>query len=158
MLVLNDEKPSKHVLDIAKKGKSGSDLTVIKNVDGSIFESKEERNEYIKGFYQRLYERKDTAGTIEEFLRRDICNSDLIKNSKLNEEEKVNLDKVLTLCELDEALRKSNFKSAPGRDGYSNIFIREFLSIFRKPLYDVAKHGLNNTDLPDFFLCPPTSN
>jgi hypothetical protein len=62
------------------------------------------------------------------------------------------LDKDLTLIELDESLRKSNFKLAPGRDGYSNCFIRDFWHIFRKPLYDVAKHGLNNADLPDFFM------
>jgi hypothetical protein len=150
--ILNDEKPSKHFLDIARKGKSGSDINDIRDDAGNAFDSKEELNEHIRCFYKNLYEKKNTVGTIEDFLGPEICNSELIKNSKLTEDEKDNLDKDLTLNELDESLRRSNFKSAPGRDGFSNCFIREFWHIFRKPLYDVAKHGLNNADLPDFFM------
>jgi hypothetical protein len=122
--ILNDEKPSKHFLDIARKGKSGSDINDIRDDVGNAFESKEELNEHIRCFYKKLYEKKNTVGTIEDFLGPEICNSELIKNSKLTEDEKDNLDKDLTLNELDESLRKSNFKSAPGRDGFSNCFIQ----------------------------------
>jgi hypothetical protein len=108
--ILNDEKPSKHFLDIAKKGKSGSDVNEIRDNTGNVFDSKEELNEHIRCFYKKLYEKKDTIGTIEEFLGSEICNSELIKNSKLTEDEKDNLDRYLTLIELDESLRKSNFK------------------------------------------------
>jgi hypothetical protein len=61
------------------------------------------------------------------------------------------LDSELRITELDESLNKSNFKSAPGRDGFSNVFIRHFWYIFRKPLYDVASHGLDTGALPAFF-------
>jgi hypothetical protein len=82
----------------------------------------------------------------------EICNSDLVRNSKLTEPEKNTLDSELNIEELDEALKQSNFKSAPGRDGFSNNFIRHFWKIFRTPLYAVAKSGLNNDNLPDAFL------
>ena len=56
--ILNDEKPSKHFLDIAKKGKSGSDVNEIRDNTGNVFDSKEELNEHIRCFYKKLYEKK----------------------------------------------------------------------------------------------------
>jgi hypothetical protein len=65
--------------------------------------------------------------------------------------KKNRLDRDLTVEELDESLKKCNLKSAPGRDSFSNLFIKEFWDIFRIPLFTVAKYGLANNNLPDFF-------
>jgi hypothetical protein len=126
-------------------------LDSVKNDDGSEFASKNDRAEYILNFYENLYKESATSGTIENFLGPEICNSELVRNSKLTDLEKTSLDSDLHINELDEALRKSNFRSAPGRDGFSNVYIRHFWKIFRLPLYSVAKAGLNNGDLPSSF-------
>jgi hypothetical protein len=110
-----------------------------------------ERTEYIKKFYENLYEYTPTFGSIEDCLGPSIWESELVKNSKLMETEKNWLDSALDITELDKSLNKSNFKSVPGRDGISNVFIRHFWSIFRKPLYDVAVRGLSAGALPGFF-------
>jgi hypothetical protein len=52
----NIKKPSKHFLDIAKKGKSGSDVNEIRDDAGNAFDSKEELNEHIRCFWVGLNE------------------------------------------------------------------------------------------------------
>jgi hypothetical protein len=84
-------------------------------------------------------------------LGEEICNSELVKNSKLTEPESENLDRELEINELDQAMLKSNFKSATGSDKLINNFIKKFWHIIRLPLYEVAKKGLENNTLPDFF-------
>jgi hypothetical protein len=43
------------------------------------------------------------------------------------------LDKDLTFEELEQALGESNLKSAPGIDGYTNKFIKEFFLHYWTP-------------------------
>jgi hypothetical protein len=149
--IFNVEKPSKHFLDIAAKTGNKGKLSDIKDNSGNDFLSEDDRTECIKNFYENLYEYTPTHGSIENFLGPSICESELVKNSKLTKNEKNWLDNALDIAELDESLSKSNFKSAPGRDGFSNVFIRHFWSIFRRPLYDVAVHGLSAGALPGLF-------
>ncbi len=65
-------------------------------------------------------------GEIEDFLGPAICMHPLVVGSKLTEVERAELDRPLQMCELDKALASANMRSAPGIDGYSNRFIREF--------------------------------
>ena len=44
---------------------------------------------------------------------------------KINAEERDRLDAPITLSELDDAIKKSNKKSAPGIDGVSNVMIQK---------------------------------
>jgi hypothetical protein len=145
--VLHVEKPSQHFLDIAKKGKKEGNISEIRDDTGTEFESESDRAVYIRDFYANLFSYTDTIGSIEDFLGPDICNSNLVKSSKLTDREKNRLDRDLTVEELDESLKKCNLKSAPGRD----LFIKEFWDIFRIPLFTVAKYGLENNNLPDLF-------
>jgi Reverse transcriptase (RNA-dependent DNA polymerase) len=150
--VLGSEKPSRHFLDIAKVTSSDESLTVIKKGDGSNFENVSDQQAFIKNFYENLYKLDATEGTIEDFLGAEICNSELVKNSKLTDPESTELDAELTIEELDESLSKANFKSACGTDKLSNNFIKKFWHIIRLPLFTVAKRGLEINNLPDFFL------
>ncbi len=52
--------------------------------------------------------------------------SPIVQNSKLTNEERAELDTPLTINELDRSMEKANMKSAPGIDGLSNLFLREF--------------------------------
>jgi hypothetical protein len=77
-----------------------------------------------------------TADRIINFLG-DISNYDQILNSKLNEEERVDLDKPLNVTEFDKAIASCKKKSAPGTDGISNNFIKTFWQYFRIPLLNM---------------------
>jgi hypothetical protein len=124
--VLNSEKPSRHFLDIAKCKNTGESLDYIKKDCGGDFECQNDRVQYISQFYETLYKRTETAGTIEDFLGPHICNSELVMNSKLTDEESANLDRPLTIEELDISLQNANFKSAPGEDKSAIVLSEPF--------------------------------
>jgi exonuclease III len=149
--VLNREKPSKKFLDLANICKKSVGLEVIRMPNGNKFKSQKDREQHIFEFYKDLYSRTDTAGSIEEFLGPQIANHPQVLNSKLNDAEKANLDKDLTLFELDRSLEGANLNSSPGQDGFNYKFIKKFWGLFRIPLFNCAKWGLNNKSLPVTF-------
>jgi hypothetical protein len=75
--------------------------------------------------------------SIEEFLG-DVATHPEVILSKLTEEEKQNLDRPLTIAELDFSISKAKINSAPGIDGISNRFIRDFWEYLRVPLHKYA--------------------
>jgi hypothetical protein len=112
--VFDVEKPSKHFLDIASKTTNKGNLADIKSDTGEPFLNKQDRNKHIVDFYKNLYSATPTVGSIEDFLGPDICSHEMIQSSKLTDAEMTELDSELRITELDESLKKSNFKSAPG--------------------------------------------
>jgi exonuclease III len=124
---LTFEKPSRRFLDIAHNIGKGEKLTNINNDNGYPFETTNELNKYITNFYADLYRRDpEVDGSIEDFLGHEICNHPLVRNSKLTNDERIDLENDLTYEELLTALGESNLKSAPGIDGFSNLFIKKF--------------------------------
>jgi hypothetical protein len=149
---LNFEKPSKTFLDIARNINKGDGIEVICNNDGTPFDNDQDRNEYITNYYADLYrEDYEVGGSIEDFLGPTICESQLVRESKVTNIEKDTLDQDLTLAELKKALDESNFKSAPGIDGFSNKFIKKFWGILGGPLLNVCKQSLEDGSLIDTF-------
>jgi hypothetical protein len=84
-------------------------------------------------------------------LGEEIINRDEIRNAKLNEEEKTDLDKNLTLEELEQSISKANLKSAPGSNGLSNRFIKTFWEFLKRPLLRYAKYAFAIGKLSDSF-------
>jgi hypothetical protein len=78
---------------MAKGAKAESDLNVIKNTDGTEFQSDKDRENFIYEYYRNLYKKPDAApldpDCIEKFLGADICNSSNVRNSKLTERESI---------------------------------------------------------------------
>jgi hypothetical protein len=98
-----------------------------------------DRNEYIVSYYENLYKKSldepvDLTGCIENFLGPEVCSSHIVENSKLSNDERDSLDSPLTLAELDRSMEGANMKSAPGINGISNVFLKEFWHHFRWPL------------------------
>jgi hypothetical protein len=62
----------------------------------------------------------------------------VVTNSKLTVQEKDELDRPLTIDELDISLDKCNLKSACGTDGYSNKLIKMCWRYLRLPLFNYA--------------------
>jgi hypothetical protein len=91
------------------------------------------------------------GGEIEEFLGEDICNHPAVRNSKLSDAQRAELDSDLTFEEIETALNESNMKSAPGIDGFSNVFIKKFFYILGRPLYDCCVQCLEDQSLTETF-------
>ncbi len=136
---LNSEKPTPMFLSLARVSNSDKKLASICKPDGSDFASCTERNDYIVNYFKNVYERdrnepENFNGCIERFLGHNVLASPLVRNSKLTENEKIDLDSPLTLQELDKSVEQSNLKSAPGIDGISGHFLKEFWQYIRHPL------------------------
>jgi exonuclease III len=128
---LNSEKPTPMFLNLAQVSKSDKKLSSVCKPDGSPFTNNMDRNEFIVSYYENLYKKSaseppDLRGCVEEFLGNDIVNSHIVQNSKLSEAERYNLDLPLTIEELERSMDGANMKSAPGVDGLSNVFLKNF--------------------------------
>ncbi len=61
-----------------------------------------------------------------------------VLNSKLSNDEKESLERPLSIDELDASINKAKLNLAPGIDGISNRFIKEFWDYLRVPFYRYA--------------------
>jgi hypothetical protein len=75
---------------------------------------------------------------ITDFLGQEICESPVVRNSKLTADEREALDMPLSIGELDESLNNCNLKSAAGSDGFSNKLIKLCWQHLRIPLFNYA--------------------
>jgi len=148
---LSAERASQRFLNIAKKTAPEASLNDLKN-NGNPFESEKDREEHIVNFYSKLYDNDPSVqGEIIDFLGPEVAEHNLVKASKLTQQEKDELDSPLSIEELDKSLKKVNMKSAPGIDGYSYRFITKFWEFFRVPLFNCATECLENGQLPASF-------
>ncbi len=93
--------------------------TDIRDEDHRVFKTDTERRTHITNFYCDLYKvlppipDQIQSKSIEEFL------GDVAKKvaSKILDEEKLILDRPLSIAELDLAVSKAKLNSAPGIDG-----------------------------------------
>ena len=81
-------------------------------------------------------------GCVEAFLGADICNNPIVQGMRISQAEKEQLDRPITLDELDNALKTSNKKSAPGIDGVNNKLITIIWGLVRKPLLKCAEYDV----------------
>jgi len=140
---INAEKPTPIFMSLARCRSTSKKLSSIKQDDGSPYNSREQQIEGIVSYYEKLYkkpvnERINYEGCIEEFLGPDIVNSTLVQGSLLTVNERNELDRPLTIDEIDKSMEKANFKSAPGIDGISNTFLKKYWRYFRHALYNFA--------------------
>jgi hypothetical protein len=99
---LNSEKPTPMFLSLARVSNSDKKLASICKPDGNNFNDNTERNEYIVNYFKNVYERDQNepgnfSGCIERFLGNNVLASPIVRNSKLTENEKLDLDSPLTI-------------------------------------------------------------
>jgi Reverse transcriptase (RNA-dependent DNA polymerase) len=134
--ILNREKMTPKFLTLARAMQDDS-IKLICNDEGVPFENDEDWSAHIVDFYKELYKVPDkyldlnSAGSVSRFLGPEICSNPNVLRMKLDQEEADRLDEPISLAELDEALRTSNLKSAPGIDGVSNKFISKIWHLVR---------------------------
>ena len=150
---LNSEKPTERFLSLVQAPKQKSPLSKLKDNEGNVFKSDDDRDLHITNFYKNLY-RKDSLDEdlkVEDYLGPSICEHKVVVNSKLTDNERAGLEMPLTISELDRAVEESNKKSASGIDGYSAKFIHKFWCIFRKPFFQSVTFCINTGNLTDNF-------
>jgi hypothetical protein len=153
--ILDNEKITPHFLRLAKTLNPDS-LEKIRKPDGTAFNSNRERENYIVGFYKSLYSLPENMpenfnNCIEDFLGPDICANPVVINSKINDQERNELENPLSINELDESVKKLNLRSAPGIDGVSNRFISKFWIFLREPLHRYATTCIAKGELTETF-------
>jgi hypothetical protein len=138
---LNDEKITPHFLQMAKNLQKPPELSVINTPEEEKLtgDPDTDRTEYILKFYGDLYSVPSDAPILDEnsipaFLGSAAQTPEVV-NAKLTQDEKVRLDSPLNIAEFDTAVKQLKTKSAPGRDGINNRFIRAFWPLVRAPLF-----------------------
>jgi hypothetical protein len=136
---LNNEKITPNFINLSKGSKSEASLSDLKNENGLDFGSEEVRKVYVRDFYKKLYKSPECDSVfsdtcIEDFLGEEILNSRLVQDSKIPVDISDNFENPLTIEELDKSAEQGN-RSASGRDGLSNCFIKKYWEYLRVPLH-----------------------
>jgi hypothetical protein len=151
---MNNEKITPYFMALAKLPDTEAVLTDIQQENGTDFMTKKDRDDYIVDYYRQVYnnnDKTDSANTsIDSFLGNVLTHPDVI-NSKLNNDKREDLDRPLSIEELDLSIKKAKSNSAPGIDGISNKFIQHFWCFFRVPLYKYAICSYETGTLTDSF-------
>jgi hypothetical protein len=151
---LNSEKPTPAFLTLAQNKTEGK-LSLIRDRNNLEFASESERNKHIFDKYAKIYNPDPSPplrdDIIYQFLGPEICNSDLVRNSKLKQDEKDWLDRPLSLEELDIAASKGKLRSAPGADGFSNYLIKKCWHLLRIPFFKYVTYCYNTGILTQNF-------
>ena len=153
---INQEKITPYFLKLAKSNNSEGKLANIVDNNGGQFANDSDRKLFIKNFYADIYKLDETEpdwldGSIEQFLGPAICNHPIVRDSKISEQLKLNLEAPLTLEELDKAMESAKIRTAAGPDGIDNSFLKKFWKYFRTPLLAYSHTCFNKKRLTPSF-------
>jgi hypothetical protein len=154
--ILNNEKITPHFVNMSKAGKNIDSLAAIKDDNGNAFMNDTCRHRYITNYYRRLYTKENDLpvlndNSIAEFLGPEICDSSIVKNSKLTEVEQALINTPFSVGELDAAVKEAKSATAGGPDGIGNACIKKIWPYIRIPLTNYANHCLDTGRLTDNF-------
>ncbi len=151
---LNNEKITPYFMSLARQSCVDALLSDIRNDNGADFISSNERENFITNYYRELYKNKDNnnieGDAVTNFLGDVATHPDVI-NSKLTENERLDLERPLSLAELDTSAKKGKPNTAPGIDGMTNKFIMHFWEYYRVPLYKYSLACYDSGSLTDNF-------
>lgn len=143
--LFNLEKPTRNYCNLTKGSNKLSSLDSIKDTSDpdskKIFKSKDDRNTYIKEYFENIYmSNGPRTSSINQFLGDDIVNSQYVKDKILTDLEKDSIEGPISVQELTESLSRANLGSAPGCDGWSYKAIHFLWSIFKYALCKGFNH------------------
>ncbi len=154
---LNAERITPHFMSMVKGSNKSEKPTLIRNDDGTAFESINDQRNYVGSYYKKIYKKNpdvlisNNAENIKNFLGGEILLQPVVANAKLNDDERTELDSPLTLEELTQSINESNLKSAPGSNGISNKFIKTYWEFFKRPLLNYANYAFETGRLTNSF-------
>jgi hypothetical protein len=126
---LNDEKITPYFMSLAKEPCTDALLSDIRNGNSRDFIDSSERESYVTNYFKDLNKNRDNNNirndSFLEFLG-DVAEHPDVLNSKLTENKKSDLERPLSLVELDTSAKKGKLNTAPGIDGMISKFIVHF--------------------------------
>ena len=148
----NNEKPTAAYCKLGKPFTCDDDLSKIKGKEGETLNSKKDRAKHIRDFYGNLYKKRiDRLLSIEDFLTQELTGNAEIRNKKLTEEEKNELEGNITVDELKKSLDNSNFNSSSGWDGVSYNMIKKYWNDLDLLMEKMANESFKIGQLPETF-------
>ena len=154
---LNAEKITPYFMNLVKSISNTGSIMEIKKDDGTNFENENETKDYIQNYYKDIYSQQDNDAkhsnieTINTFLG-PLKNHPIVLESKLTDAERDELDVEISLIELTQSINNANMSSAPGADGISNRFIKNYWDYFKSPLLKLCNSCYEQNKLPSYFL------
>jgi exonuclease III len=148
----NNEKATKAFCRLSKEGGVCDDISQIKDNNGATFQTDKDRGQHIAKFYSDIYKKQlDNLMEIEEFLGREHGETDWLQGRKLSEDEKTDLEGVVTMEEVKRALDGSNFESSSGWDGVTFKALRKFWGILSMPMLKMIQETFTDGELMETF-------
>ncbi len=131
------EEPTKYFYDLLKIRKHQVTMDSVKCEDGRILTDQNEMMAEAQNFYERLF-------TKEEHVSLEDQNFFLDKiNKTLTQEQKDNLDRIISMEELRISLFDAKKNKTPGYDGLPYEFYQTFWHILGQDFLQVVNYSLN---------------
>ena len=148
------EKPTKFFLNLENKNFVSKHIRELKHGE-KIINKPDEILEEMRNLYTTLFKNKKNISIEEKPLSH-------VKNNliKLNDSEKEDMEKEITLDELHTIIEKSENNKSPGPDGYSNEFFKIFWPSIKIILLQLLnsyreKNKINPAQLEGIITCIP---
>ena len=154
---LNAEKITPHFMSMVKSSSKNDCPTIICDENNQPFASSQDLSSHVCDYFKNIYKKEAdlenlrTFDSVGGFLGEDILGKPVVQNAKLTENEKLDLDRPLSIDELTASINKSNMKSAPGPNGISNKFIKQYWEFFKYPLLKYANYAFVTGRLTNSF-------
>ena len=148
------EKPSKTFLNLENNNFISKHIRELK-IDNHTITQPEEILEEMRNFYGSLYQKR-THIDLEGTSFADIKS----KLTKLDGDEKSELDKDISICELYNVIKNSKNNKSPGPDGFTNEFLKIFWNKIKYLLLKLLKTyrlkgKINESQLNGTITCIP---
>ena len=117
-----------------KKKREKTQINRIKNVKGEVTTDTAEIQRIMRDYYKQLYANKmDNLEEMDKFLEKHNLLS-------LNQEEIENINRLITITEIETVIKNLPTNRSPGPDGFTG----EFYQIFREELTPILLKLLQN--------------
>ena len=154
--LLHKEKITPYFLTLVKGSKKEDTLENITKDDGTEFEIPDARKDFIKNSFESLYKIPDDEAVLDNnslnYFLGQVAQNPVVTGAKLIGEEKNSLEHQLSIEELDNLVDKAKSKSAPGADGISNEFKKEYWSFSGNRFSSSHNTVTITTLLPSLFV------
>ena len=149
---LNEEKPTKNFLG---RGKNNSVRTRITKIikDGNIMIGPEAETHMVNLFKNLLGNSStiEDSATVEDFIGEADEHT-----PKLSQEQANNIDREISIDELDDVVRKAHTDSSPGMSGVSYQLIKHIWPLIRRLFHKVTLQLMGSGDNPPLAKLPDT--
>jgi hypothetical protein len=136
------EKSNKYFLGILNMRQNQKLIQELIDEEGNILKEKKEVEEHVRKFYEDLYNNSKCQVDIKDNSLKEKIDDYFRLAPKLKEESSKALDAVLTIDELEKAL-KSCKDSTPGPDGISYAFYKKFWHIWGKIIQEAWTYSMD---------------